>query len=214
MKIGILGSPGAGKTKFAHELASYLAHGDFDHFHIIDEYIYDLRLNTGLEYGEFGNFVDDMQVVFKRREWELAWTDKNTITCGTVLDSVIHNFVRTEPAARTRREIGLQTERLKVIAASFGLLYTETWDYDYAFLLQTDDDMGKALVDLLTTYCAPVLTFNPKISDDEKARIAYDAIIALEKNATSQVEKSGVRGSGETSPSERDSVDDVSDVPE
>ena len=214
MKIGLVGAPGAGKTKFSEELKKIIIdEGFLEDITLIDGYVDELRLNTLLEYGEYGDFVDDLQVVFKRREWELGWADYNAITCGTVLDSVVHNFVRTDHTPRNRRELAVHTTRLKTIASTFGLLYTETWDYDYAFYLPTDDVMGKALVDILSTYRAPVMTFNPEIKDDEKVRTAFNAIVALEKNPSPQAEEPGVRGSGEEGASERDSADDVPDVP-
>lgn len=215
MKIGILGSPGAGKSKFAAQLDLELISQGYESFLIIDNYVTDLRKDTGLEYGEFGNLLDDLQVVFKRRECELMYgkNDQGTITCGTVLDSVIHNFVRTEEPARLREEIGPTLERLKAIAATFGLLYTEMWDYDYAFVLLTDDTFGRALYDLLVTYNAQVFTFNPEVPDDERAITAAKAIASLEGTSPPPDER-GVRGSSEADEADGDPSEPVPDVPE
>lgn len=216
MKIGILGSPGVGKTKFAHDLQAELSGGTSEHpMIVLDNYVDDLRNITRLEYGEFGDFVDDLQVVFKRREWELAWQDRcDTITVGTVLDSVIHNFTRTEAQIQTRYEIGLQQQRLTSVAATFGLLYTETWDYDYAFFLPTNDEYGKAMHELITTYQAPILTFNPEVTDDEKASTAAAAIRALEADESAPSEERGVRSSREDGEEDGDLFESVPDVPE
>lgn len=216
MKIAILGAPGAGKSKFARELAVQLG-DDAVPYLILDNYVQDLREDTGLEYGKFGSFIDDLQVVFKRRELELMYSKggtQNTIIVGTVLDSVIHNFIRSEDAPTDRRGIGLYTERLKAIAASFGLLYIDTWDYDYAFLLQTDNTYSRAMVDLLSTYRAPVMTFNSEVTNDKKAGLAAEAIRSLEKDEPASSDELGVRRGSENGGSDRDSSEPVPDVPE
>jgi hypothetical protein len=215
MKIGILGAPGVGKTDFAFELrAELMQNQPYEYFYVLDKYVEELRYYTNLAYGEFGDFIDDLQVVFKRRELELYYPKKNTITVGTVLDSVIHNFIRTDEITDNRHTIGLQQERLKAIAATFGLLYTDTWDYDYAFVLRSDDTYGKALVDLLATYRAPVLSFNPEVPDDQKASTAAAAIRALEADKLPKADELGVRSGGEAGEEDGDSTESVPDVPE
>lgn len=216
MKIGILGAPGVGKTKFAEDLRELLVDGPAT-FVIIDDYVHDLQGRMGLEFGEFSSFVDDLQIVFKRREWEVHWDGLlkyGTITVGTVLDSVIHNFLRTESPTNDRYEIGLQQERLKAMAATFGLLYTETWDYDYAFFLPSDDTYGKAMSELIATYRAPVLTFLPGVTDDEKASTAAAAIRALEAPETPTFDERGVRQGREDGEDDGDSAESMSNVPE
>jgi hypothetical protein len=220
MKIAVLGAPGAGKTAFARELVGLLSKDDFDRFFLIDDYMRDLRLRTGLEYAGYGSHVDDLQVVFKRREWELAWKRNNTVTVGTVLDSTVHCFVRTDEAARNRREVGLQAERLRTIAGTFGLLYTDTWDYDYAFLLRYKGDdwhsrqIDAGLVDLVATYAAPVLSFKTEVPDDEKASTAFRSIHALEAKQLPASSESGVRPGGEASEDDGNPAESVPDVPE
>src|SRR4051794_23575309 len=100
MRIGIIGAPESGKTKFAHELSELLEQNTVP-FCVVDEYVNELRDETGLEYGSFGSHVDDLQVAFKRREWELnaILHMSNSITVGTILDSTAHCFVRAEDTA-------------------------------------------------------------------------------------------------------------------
>jgi hypothetical protein len=218
MKIGILGAPCSGKTEFAFALKHQL--DESIDIWVVDQYIRDLRLNTGLEYGLLGNHLDDMQVVFKRREWELTWAKHHLVTCGTVLDSVAHCFARSEDRARNSRELVLTSERLRTIAESFGLLYTETWDYDYAFYLPyAGEDPGSRLIDtalvqLLTTYAAPVFSFNPEVTHDEKASIAAKAIRAIEAEQFPASDERRVQSSGEAGEEDRDSAESVPDVPQ
>lgn len=220
MKLAILGAPGSGKTDFARELIGLLAKGDYDRFWLIDNYVDDLRACTRLEYGGFGSHVDDLQVVFKRREWELAWAHANTVTVGTVLDSTVHCFVRSDEAARNRREVSLKTEHLRTIAGTFGLLYTDIWDYDYAFMLRYKGDdwhsrmIDAGLNDIITAYHAPVLTFKSEVPDDEKASTAARTIHALEAEQLPKTSEHGVRSSGEASQDDGDSAEPVPDMSE
>lgn len=216
MRIGILGAPGSGKSEFAQALAKGLGWTNC----VIDDYLEDLRRETGLEYGGFGSHIDDIQVVFKRREWELALRDADTITVGTVLDSAVHCFVRTDEAARTRKEIGLQAERLRTIAGTFGLLYTDTWEYDYAFFLRYKGEsrhsvmIDAGLVELIATYRAPVFHFNPEVPDDEKAATAASAITTLEAEQLPPTPERGVRSGSESGGEVGDSSASVPDVSE
>jgi hypothetical protein len=216
MKIGIIGAPGVGKTKFANELREELARTDGSVPVVLDDYVEDLRNSTGLAYGDFGDFIDDLQVAFKRREWELLWyqTSKSTITCGTVLDSVVHNFIRESETVSDRYEVGVQTQRLQAIAHTFSLIYSNSWDYDYAFYLPSDDRIGKGLQELITAWHAPVFSFNPEVSDDEKASVAAKTIRTLEAEPASEVDQRGVRPSGESGEEDGDSAEPVPDVPE
>jgi hypothetical protein len=219
MKIGILGAPGAGKMRFAHRLRQEIY--DFGYTVVVNGYVEELRKDTGLEYGLLGNHIDDYQVVFKRRERELhLGSADNTITCGTVLDSVAHCFARSEDRAHNSRELTLTSERLRTIAESFGLLYTETWDYDYAFYLPyAGEDPGSRLIDtalvqLLTTYAAPVFSFNPEVTHDEKASTAAKAIRAIEAEQFPTTDERRVQSSGEAGEEDRDSAESMPDVPQ
>lgn len=225
MKLAILGAPGAGKSDFAHDLADKLEEAGEKPFMLIDFVVEDLRRVTGLEFGGFGSHIDDMQVVFKRREEELELSfydngNMNTITVGTVLDSTAHCFVRAEDPAHNRKELFTSNERLRAIAETFGMLYTDTWDYDYAFYLpyKGEDPYSRlvdaALVELLTKYAAPVLSFKRGVTDDEKASTAARAITALEEKQLSEAPERGVRPSGEAGEDDGDSTESVPDVPE
>lgn len=220
MKIAVLGAPGAGKTAFAEELTSLLAQELEGSIFRLDGYVDELRNTTHLEYGGFGDYISDLQVVFKRREWELSWPDAHTITTGTVLDSVAHCFARVEDTVNNSRELVLASERLRTIAETFGLMYVDTWDYDYAFYLPyTGDDrystlVDTALVELLRTYTPVVFSFKPEVSDDEKATIAAKTIFTLEAEQLPSLDEQRVRPGGEESETDGDSSESVSDVPE
>lgn len=228
MKIAVLGAPGAGKTEFAGRLAAELQSPEDKTmtFLTLDDVVEVLRTKTGQEYGMLSNHIDDLTIVFKRLEWETHWSrlGRNTITVGTVLDSAAHNFARAEVVKD--EEAPLTQIKLQAIAATFGMLYTDTWDYDYAFLLEDlSDPYGEplryhrtiqyTLGALIGSYRAPVFTFdNPKASNDEKANLAAEAIRALEEGPVAPTPERGVRRGGEVGEVDGDSSKSVPDVPE
>lgn len=220
MRIAILGAPGAGKSEFAKELRDELRRTVVGFFAIIDGYMESLQARTHLAYGPFGNHIDDLQVVFKRREWELEVPADHIISVGTILDSTAHCFVRSEDTAHTPRELSLTRERLRTVAETFGLLYTDTWDYDYAFYLpyRGDDPYSRlidtALVDLMRSYAPPVFSFKPEVKNDEKASTAAQTITLLEAEQLPSSDRPGVRSSSEDGEVDGDSTEPVSDVPE
>jgi hypothetical protein len=220
MKIAVIGAPGAGKSEFAHDLARTLFKEQGERYRVVDDYVPELRQTTHLEYGGFGDYISDLQVVFKRREWELAWPDFHTITVGSVLDSTAHCFARVEDTVHNSRELVLASERLRTIAETFGLVYVDTWEYDYAFYLPyTGDDhysrlVNQALVELLRTYSPIVFSFKSEVPDDQKASTAARTILALEAEQLPPTEQRGVRPGGADGEADGDSSEPVPDVPE
>jgi hypothetical protein len=220
MKIAVLGAPGSGKSEFADALADLLMDRTGRPWGIIDDAVPELRHDTGQEYGMLGNHIDDLQVAFKRREFELVIRDQDFITVGTILDTAAHNFARAEVVED--EEAALTQIKLQAIASTFGMLYTDTWDYDYAFLLTVqepqagyNDLVEHTLMTLITLYRAPVFNFdNPEATSDEKAKLAADAIRALEEDPIAPTPERGVRRGSEDGEADGDSSESVPDVPE
>jgi hypothetical protein len=222
MKIAVLGAPGSSKSKFADALADLLMDQTGRPWGIIDDAVPELRHDTGQEYGMLGNHIDDLQVAFKRREFELVIRDQDFITVGTILDTAAHNFARVEVVKD--EEAPLTQIKLQAIAATFGMLYTDTWDYDYAFMVGDHTQFTKGsyphlvqttLNRLIMSYRAPVLTFdNQGLSSDEKAKLAADAIRALEEDPIAPTPERGVRRGSEDGEADGDSSESVPDVPE
>lgn len=231
MKIALLGSPGVGKTEFANRLRRhYRERGKL--VNLIDDYVDQLRTVTRLEYGYFGGHIDNIQVVFKRRERELSWKhDKEVmITVGTVLDSTAYSVLLGEEVFSDRRLIALHKQRLDAIMQSFGMLYTETWDYDYAFLLRRDtrhiklqtdvtqnDRLDAVLLDLCATFRAPIFQVRPpseKYPDYDPVKAAIESIRALEEDGSASADERGVRPSDSDGEGKRDSTEPVPDLPE
>jgi energy-coupling factor transporter ATP-binding protein EcfA2 len=222
MKIAVLGAPGSGKSDFADALADLLMDQTGRPWGIIDDAVTELRHDTGQEYGMLGNHLDDLQVAFKRREFELVIRDQDFITVGTILDTAAHWMARSEVVKDD--EAALSQIKLQAIAATFGMLYTDTWDYDYAFLVSRVSDFTQGgyphavqftLESLVATYRAPVFTFkDPEASSEQKVKLAADAIRALEKDPIAPTPERGVRRGGEDGEADGDSSEPVPDVPE
>jgi energy-coupling factor transporter ATP-binding protein EcfA2 len=131
MKIGLIGAPGSGKSKLARALAKTSP------YTVVDNYVDRLRKQDGLAYGGFGNYMDNIQVAFKRRELETkaAHSGANTITCGTIVDTNVYAFLWTDLVTTDRNLIPLEHQRVETAMKTFGMLYAHLFDYDFAFYL-------------------------------------------------------------------------------
>jgi len=140
MRIGVMGAPNAGKSKFARRLKKELE-GMYqaETWKIVDGYVEKLQKATDMAYGRFGNYVDNFQVAFKRRELELA--HENTITCGTIVDTNAYAFMIVEPNVDDEL-FTMQYQRIEALTRTLAIMYVDTWDYDYAFYLPTEDELG------------------------------------------------------------------------
>lgn len=137
MKIGIIGAPGSGKTDLAVGIKDALT-GKCD-FDIVDDYVPVLSAATGNAYGHFADYIGNFQVAFERltTEQRVSGTadQTDTITCGTVVDSLIYAAMYSQLAVRTPRDQRAEFARVSTAMSMFGMLVHDTLDYDLLFYL-------------------------------------------------------------------------------
>lgn len=146
MRIGIVGPPGAGKSKFAKELAVY-ATGDYT---IIDGYVQRLQKSTGLALGFWGQYTDNFMIQGVRAAEEYKILNKkldtsdDIITVGTVMDTVLYCAMHNDFAVG-KPEYKLMTNYMTEVAMrSLGLWFATNWEYQLTFFLPYDEKQRKA----------------------------------------------------------------------
>lgn len=213
MKIGIAGAEGSGKSDLAKKLARSLntARNEGEPtFAVIDNYVQDLQKKTGYYYELFAaTHPQNFQILFHRwtLEQEAAHKGLNTITCGTLYETIVHVAIHSliiEQAEPLNPEEVIQIE-----AAMRGLAMIETLisDYDVIFYLPYSERYLKEMErswDMVVNSKIPevlegysknyvVLKGNEKEKVKNARRIVKDLKALIE---ASENDESTVRGSG------------------
>lgn len=135
MKIGIVGAPGAGKTQLAEGIVEALT--EQRTFTTVDDYVPALSQVTDVAYGHFAGYVGNFQVAFERLRIEQA-TNRvfgHTITCGTVIDTMIYAAMYSQFASDNAPDKRAEFARVSTTMHMFGMLVHDTLDYDLIFYL-------------------------------------------------------------------------------
>ena len=135
MKVAIIGAPNAGKSELAKALQE--AAQDKVKFDIVDDYVSHLSEETDTAYGHFAGYIGNFEVVFERLRQERISHLKNvnTITVGTVVDSMIYAAHFSQFAAANATNARAEHARASTTMNMFGMLVADTYDYDLTFYL-------------------------------------------------------------------------------
>lgn len=141
MKIGVLGPPGVGKTKFARALAK-----EFN-LRTIDGYVQRLQKKTELALGPWSSYAELFMVAGIRQAEESyihANAKPDTITVGTIMDSFTYATLHSDVVMRkTPEHHQAAYARGQAAMQGMSLLYAQTWDYNVAFHLPyTEEQLG------------------------------------------------------------------------
>lgn len=155
MKIGILGAPGAGKSKFTRALQRKLGNTS-----VVDNYARRLQKQTGLALGLWASYSENFMVAGLRQAGELHAFDKleHTITVGTLMDTMVYAMVKSDVVihnSTAERQVVFTNAQAAVSALS--LWYTETWNYDLCFFLPLPKSDPHVWQDSVNDAYAPVL---------------------------------------------------------
>ena len=139
MKIGIIGPPGAGKSKLAAKIKREVLPGA----KIVDNYAQKLQRDTGLALSTWANFSENFMIAGVRRAAELKATKSDhTLTVGTVVDTLMYCAMRSDLMinAASAENLAFAQRWVESAMPAMGLWYRETWDYDFAVFCPVDED--------------------------------------------------------------------------
>lgn len=148
IKIGLLGGAGSNKTLIAKRIARRLNNEvEEKAWYVIDGYVDKLSARTGRTFGEVYDrsaFPLSLQVIAERWTLEDAETTlgRNTITCGTVYESLIFSAAQSMPIAHMSDEQLMMEESYiaKLMIESIRTVAAIRFDYDLLFYLPLDQD--------------------------------------------------------------------------
>jgi hypothetical protein len=141
MKIGLIGAPGAGKTKFAKALAK-----EYD-LTVVDNYAQKIQKDTNLALGPWVSHSENLMVVGARLAAEYKCPrDSDSVTVGTIVDSIAYAAFKNDVSLRGDID-GVRSVYVTAQTAmhALSLILVETWSYDVLFYLPFEEDVRRKM---------------------------------------------------------------------
>ncbi len=187
IKIALLGAPGSGKSKIARKTVSLLK-PETD-WTIIDGYVNNMSKQTGIDFGPSSNFAQNLSIITSRwiKEAEAYKKQYNTITCGTIYESIIYSTFNTIFSSPDESAIIKENYINQILMQALGALELSTYDYDAMFLLRLNEQKLKEnkhtwiqvvdakLLDALEGFNKKIIILDEK-TDTEKAKTVVEVI--------------------------------------
>lgn len=143
MKIALIGAPGSEKSKYARRIANRL-NKESKTWKVIDGYVDHLRDSTGNPYGLDADYLANFEIAFTRRilEDEARHKGQNTITCGTIYETVVYGGIYSLgiPHIENEQTKVSQTLVAQLCMGTLGVLETQYFDYDAMFYLPLENE--------------------------------------------------------------------------
>jgi hypothetical protein len=140
MKIGLIGAPGAGKSKLAKALAKR-----YD-LKVVDNYAQKIQKDTDLALGPWVIHSENLMVAGARLAAEYRYVKDDTITAGTIIDSLTYAAVKSDVSLRRDPE-SVRNTYITAQSAMHALtmMLAETWRYDICFFLPLEESVKKKI---------------------------------------------------------------------
>lgn len=151
MKIAILGAPGSHKTQVANSLKRKLEKSPLEdslaQWKVIDGYVEKLQERTGLPFGHMSTFPHNFTVITDRwvRESEAMMKGYNTITCGSIYESILYATFSTLFTSSVEEIMIYDQLFYKCMMEALGGLEQRTFDYDLMFFLPWTEEQEQEL---------------------------------------------------------------------
>jgi hypothetical protein len=142
MKVALIGSPGAGKTKLAQKLVRRLNKTPLEEmpegrWKLIDGYVDQLQKRTALPFGALSTIPHNLAVISDRwvREAELQSQGFHTVTCGSIYESIMYSTFSTLFNSNNEAAMVYDQTHYRIMMEALGVLESRTYDYDAIFWL-------------------------------------------------------------------------------
>lgn len=195
MKIGLLGAPGAGKSKLAKALAKNL-----DGAVVVDNYVQRLQKRTSLALGPWASYSENLMIAGVREAERKAKPGEHQITVGTMMDTMAYVMLYSDVVMhrQDRHEAMTTYYEAQAVVNGLSMWYTQTWDYDLCFYLSIPDSDTDRIEDrfaltLDQTYPTIVEAFYVPavyelLNSSERVNVAREIIEIAERD---EAERSG-----------------------
>lgn len=136
MRIGILGPPGADKSRVARAIGA-----EFD-LPVVDNYVQRLQKSTDLALGPWSTYGEMFMVAGVRAAAEIK--HENSVTVGTIMDTMVYAMIHSDVLVQ-RNEEHRQALFVTAQTAIQGLTMwsKEAFTYDLSFLIPYNDEQVK-----------------------------------------------------------------------
>lgn len=135
MNIALVGAPGSGKTKLAHELARKM-----DNTCVVDDYVQAVEERSEIHIGQIIDYVGNMMVIMERYALEnkARGHHDNVITCGTIFESSIYYtaHVLAFRESSTEDQAMEYAPRVDASLRMMACLYNDIMPYNHIFYLR------------------------------------------------------------------------------
>lgn len=161
-----MGAPGSGKSALAQQLCDPIKE-KYGSTQIVDNYIETIENRSDVMMSQWASYLGNLQVAIGRFEHERFAASngaKNIITCGTIVETIVHNAVLShmanEPIADDDPMKFQNYLRTSMSMEFLGLIFKDTWNYDVALylpLLDTEEDSWPDSLDKSILFCCKEL---------------------------------------------------------
>jgi hypothetical protein len=223
-KVGLLGSPGSGKTRIARRVARRL-NTEMKRWVVVDGYVDKLAERTGRTFGEiYSRYAFPLNIQVAAERWtledEVTAKGMNTITCGTIYETFIYAAAQSMVIQHSPDEQWMleETHVSQVMMSALATVSAIRFDYDLLLYLPLAEEshdwpgvVDAKLGEVLEGQNLVALVLNG--TDKEKVIHATETIQTISKAAAARYEQRGIGTGGTASEGQEPEAEQVSDVP-